>query len=463
MAVVSVPVGLAAVLWAIIGATALATPSPSLSPADGAAIVAAVRSAASEGLVSSDVTLDANGLSSADPSARAAADAALSRAAVGLAAAQHGVLQQPRTIDRAFALRMPYDAVADFNAARRADRIQSWLQGLERRDSQYVALVRARRKYADILGAGGWRRLADAGPLSLGARGAAVAALRERLGAEGYDASLAAEPDVFDQPLTDALAAFQAAHELPPNGALDGATRAELNVSATDRLATIDANLERERWLPNPLPAVRIEVDIATAMAKVLPAGRDPVEMRVIVGDARHHTPLLASAIRSIVFNPPWIVPADITSAELLPLERRSPGYLARGGFHWVGGRLVQRPGPKAALGALKFEIESPFDVYLHDTPARNLFARNDRRLSHGCVRLERPRELATLLLADQGWRDGDVDAAIARRRTERLALRTPMPVFLVYRTVEIDSKGGVLFHRDVYGWDALLISHLRR
>jgi murein L,D-transpeptidase YcbB/YkuD len=183
--------------------------------------------------------------------------------------------------------------------------------------------------------------------------------------------------------------------------------------------------------------------------------------MRAVVGDPKHHTPSLASEVVSIVFNPPWVVPSSIAAKELFPKEARNHGYFARNGFRVVGGQLVQHPGPKAALGYLKFEIPTPFDVYLHDTPSRSLFKNDARWLSHGCVRLEDPRGLATVLLTPQGWSRDDVDTTIANRATKRFPLDVHMPVFIVYRTAAADAAGAVTFRPDVYGWDAQLADAL--
>ncbi|HTX50327.1 MAG TPA: L,D-transpeptidase family protein, partial [Caulobacteraceae bacterium] len=165
-------------------------------------------------------------------------------------------------------------------------------------------------------------------------------------------------------------------------------------------------------------------------------------------------TPTFASKVVAIEFNPPWIVPANIAARELYPKARRSPGYFARNDYYVSKGQLIQRAGPKSALGYLKFVIPDRFDVYLHDTPARTLFARDKRWLSHGCVRLEDPRDLAAALLAPQGGDRASVDADIATGVTHSTPLEVQMPVFVVYRTVVAGPEGRVLFRPDVYGWD---------
>jgi murein L,D-transpeptidase YcbB/YkuD len=314
-------------------------------------------------------------------------------------------------------------------------------------------LAAAHGRYAQIVAAGGWPRL-DPAAASTAGEGAAAKTLQDRLAVEGYLAGAAAAAS--DRELAAALAAFQRAHGLAPDGVLGRESLAALNVPARERLAQIDANLERWRWLPHALPTDRLEVDVGAAQATLYRQGRVALEMRGIVGDPRHWTPLFVSRIEAIIVNPPWRVPTSIAAREILPRVRRDPGYLARNGFVITSRRLVQRPGPKNSLGVLKFDLTSPFGVYLHDTPSKSLFARADRALSHGCMRLEKPRELALLLLDDERGAGG-LDAAIASGRTRRIALRRPTPLYVMYWTATANPSGVVAFRRDAYGWDAAL------
>jgi murein L,D-transpeptidase YcbB/YkuD len=161
------------------------------------------------------------------------------------------------------------------------------------------------------------------------------------------------------------------------------------------------------------------------------------------------------------VFNPPWNVPNSIAQAEILPKAAKDRGYLARNDFTYVDGHLQQRAGPKSALGLLKFDLNSPFGVYLHDTPSKSAFARRVRALSHGCVRLEKPRDLAKLLLGEQGWSPDRVEAAIASGKTQTVALQTTTPLYVLYWTTPVGKSGRVRFRSDVYGWDRKLAGAL--
>jgi murein L,D-transpeptidase YcbB/YkuD len=180
--------------------------------------------------------------------------------------------------------------------------------------------------------------------------------------------------------------------------------------------------------------------------------------MRAIVGDRGHKSPMFISRLESVVFNPPWNVPPSIAAKELLPKERAHPGYLARNDFIFVvGGALRQLPGPRNSLGQLKFDFPSPFGVYLHDTPARAIFAQAERWRSHGCIRLEKPRELAAAVLGPQGWTADRIDTSIAAGDTSRVGLSAPVPLYVLYWTVVIAPDGAPEFRRDTYGWDAEL------
>jgi len=455
-------------------------PSPQPSPltaADRVAITVALSTASSQGLP--DVAV---------PPADAP-DQALADAAIAFAIAENGLIANPAALDRNFALKPADDAAKQFGAARDGGRVAAWIAGVPRADPAYLALVKARDGYAAILKAGGWRPIPDGKSPKLGASDPRVPLLRDRLVAEGFlsaspaptpllapllraaqDANgppVAAPPPepapetLFDASLAAALASFQDHHGLKADGVLTAATVAALNVPAEARLAAIDANLERARWLPSQMPANRIEVDLGAPDATLFEAGAPVLAMRAIVGRPDRKTPTFVSKVTAVKFNPPWIVPADIAAREILPKARRSPGYLARNDYYLSGGQVIQRPGPKAALGYVKFEMPDPFGVYLHDTPSRTLFAHDKRWLSHGCMRLEKPRELAAAVLAAQGWDRAAVDAAIATAATNSVPVKHQVPVYVIYRTVIAEQDGHLAFRADVYGWDAKVAAAL--
>jgi murein L,D-transpeptidase YcbB/YkuD len=293
-----------------------------------------------------------------------------------------------------------------------------------------------------------------------GSRAPGAADLRQRLAREGYRVGQSTDPGVFDDQLAAAVRMFQMRHGLDADGVVGPGTAQELNVTAEQRLLQIDANLERWRWMPD-LPADRLEVDIAAATATLYVAGLPTLGVRTIVGDPKHRTPMFISILDAIVINPPWNVPSSIASKELFPREAAQPGYLARNDFLRVDGRLQQQPGPHNALGRLKFDLKSPFGVYLHDTPGRAAFGRAERHLSHGCVRVEHPQDLALALLSPGDWTPTRIASAIDSGETSRVAIPRPTPLLVAYWTARVDDDGALQFRRDIYGWDAKLMSAL--
>lgn len=373
-----------------------------------------------------------------------------------------GLIRQPTRLNPLWSLAPPArDPAAEWTAARARGTGTAWIAGLSPEDARYHRLVAARQAYAARVEAGGWPRLAAEAVLRAGDVDPGVEALRARLAAEGFEAPPTATPALFDVGLEAVVRRFQTLRGLEADGVVGPATFAALNVGAEARLAQIDANLERWRWLPRPLPATRVEADVGAARAALFIDDVQVLDMRIIVGAPATKTPMFASRIETVVFNPPWNVPASIAHGELLPRAARDPGYLARNNFTYQDGRLQQRPGPGNALGQLKFDMDSPFGVYLHDTPGRAAFERSSRTLSHGCMRLEKPRDLATLLLARQGWSRESLEEVIAQGQTRRVDLAAPVPVFVVYRTALADEAGLQLLP-DPYGWDAQLTAALQ-
>jgi murein L,D-transpeptidase YcbB/YkuD len=384
--------------------------------------------------------------------------AAIEDAIVAYAVAQRGGRIDPVATDADWALKPePFDAEAEFAKALDADGLAAWLAALPPDHSRYGALVEARRRYARLAAAGGWNARPPPLGLKRGLAGAGVISLRARLGAEGYGAVPANSPTVFDAGLDQALRLYELRHDLKQDGVITAPVLAALATPPQALLSIIDANLERWRWTPRDLPDERIEVNIAAARLTLYQGVTPVMEMRAVVGDPAHRTTIFASQATGVVVNPPWNVPTDIAAKELFPREAREPGYLARNDYEVVNGMIRQKAGPLSALGYVKIELDDPYEIYLHDTPERTLFARADRALSHGCVRLEHPVELAAALLAPQGRTVEDLRALIEAKATRHIALKTHVPTYLFYWTAEANDDGTVTFHPDRYGWDAKL------
>lgn len=232
--------------------------------------------------------------------------------------------------------------------------------------------------------------------------------------------------------------------------------------AATSLLRRIEVNLERQRWLPRPLPADRAWVNVADQRLVLYRADQPVFTTRVVVGEAfeRSQSPEFRTQIEASILNPPWVIPRDIVSAEILPKLDRDPDYLTRNNMVLRdNGEIEQAPGPEAGLGLIMFDMPNRFDVYLHDTPNRGLFGRDNRRISHGCIRVQNPVEFAALLMERPAEA---IQEVIALGATTRQALPTPVPIFVTYQTAFADAEGGLQFRPDFYGRDADLWQRLR-
>jgi murein L,D-transpeptidase YcbB/YkuD len=249
-----------------------------------------------------------------------------------------------------------------------------------------------------------------------------------------------------------AAAAATSGTSEPAAKGMPGRARTADRGAAAAKLRQIIVNLERQRWLPRNIPADRVWVNAASAHLTLFRANVPIFSTRVVVGDTDKQTPELQSMITSLLFNPPWNIPAGIAQKEILPKLSSQPDYLARHRMQMRhGGGIQQLPGPGSALGQLKFEMADRFDVYLHDTPLKNLFSRDNRQQSHGCVRVQNPRELAALL---DGQPVESINKGIAVGSTNRRYLPTPVAVFIVYQTAFSDANGAIEFRPDVYERD---------
>ncbi|HEY1749842.1 MAG TPA: L,D-transpeptidase family protein [Caulobacteraceae bacterium] len=271
---------------------------------------------------------------------------------------------------------------------------------------------------------------------------------------EGWYASLAPQDAEYRALSAAYLAALSqtALASAPANGAPVGSS-----LAPTDQARQLAANLERRRWLSRSPPAHRIDVNTAGAFLGYLRPGQAALSLRTVVGRDDNPTPSLEAAFHQLVANPPWRVPADIAEKEILP---KGDAYMAGEDMHMEDGRVVQAPGPKSALGLVKFDVEDPYDIYLHDTPAKALFAQDNRHRSHGCVRVEDAVALARKIAAETGKAQA-FDQALASQATGEVELGQSIPVRLLYHTAYLDQSGKVLLARDVYGTDDQLAAAL--
>ncbi len=388
---------------------------------------------------------------------------ALVRAALDHAHAVHVGRLDAGDFQRSWGIKpQPYDALPAFADAVRRDRIAAWFASLPPPYAGYDALAAGLARYRGIAAAGGWQRLAAGPELKFGASGPAVAALRRRLAVE--DPQVPAAGDRFDAPLVEAVRRAQRRYGLNPAGLVGAQTVAALNVPVDARIRQITANMERWRWLPAKLERRRVQVNIAAAVLTVFDGDAPVMSMKAVTGRPANETPMLVSSIHSVVLNPPWNVPSSIANGELWPKERANPGYLKRNGFRVIdtgdGGKRLQQSSEQSALGRFKFDFANDFAVYLHDTPAQSGFSRYDRLASHGCVRLEKPAELAKLLMkTTPEWTPEAIDATVAAGKTVRAKMADPVAVYLLYWTAFAGANGQVGFRDDPYRWDETLAS----
>jgi len=302
------------------------------------------------------------------------------------------------------------------------------------------------------------------------------------------EAATDAPPETLTPALSAGLSRFQARHRLPADGRLGRRTAEALNVPLAHRVRQIELSLERWRWLPDEFPEPPIVVNIPEYRLLAFADGggklTEALAMDVIVGrdDERRRTPLMARRIGQVVFAPFWEVPRQLAEEELLPRIESQPGFAERNGFFVEGAagarpadaeglhlvrqgtaRLRQSPGPLNALGRVKFPLDAG-DVFLHDTPARKLFARQVRALSHGCVRLADPAALAAHLLRDQPeWTRERIEEAMAAEQPTYVPLENGPPVYAMYATASAGPDGQPRFAEDVYGLDRTLAAALER
>ena len=383
---------------------------------------------------------------------------ALVSAALDHARAVHAGRLAEEDFQEDWALRPEYfDPRPGFAKAVRENRIGQWFASLPPPWAGYDGLKSGLQRYRAIVANGGWGSVPAGPDLTVGSSGARVAALRKRLAVE--DTKVTPTGENFDAALKDAVVRAQRRYGLNPSGLVSTQTLAALNVSPQDRVRQIMANMERWRWMPHELPANRIQVNIAAAVVTVFEGDKPVMSMRGVTGKPGDETPMLSSTIHSIVLNPPWNVPAGIAREELFP---KGAAYLKANDFRIIGEgpnrRLQQIAGPKAALGRFKFDFDNPFAVYLHDTPAKAGFNRFDRLASHGCIRLEKPHELANYLLRTSSeWNDAKVQETLDSGKTVRAQLTTPAEVYLLYWTAFASANGDVNFRADPYNWDTKL------
>jgi murein L,D-transpeptidase YcbB/YkuD len=344
-------------------------------------------------------------------------------------------------------------------------RVYEALEDLKPKYPFYARLKQALADYRRIEEAGGWPAVPAGPTLKPGMTDARVPVLRRRLAVTG-DLPATAAGDAgssYDATLEAAVKSFQERHGLTPDGAIGRTTIDALSMPVAQRIAQIRATLERCRWVMHDLPERLVMVNVAGFTVYFARDHRIVWQSPVVVGATYTKTPIFRADMKYIVVNPTWTVPPGMMRNEIGPAMRRDPGYLARKGFRMVNGQVVQPAGPKNALGRIKLMFPNTHSVYLHDTPAKSAFKATSRTFSHGCVRVEKPFELAALALDDPAWTTEALLAAAATGKTRTIVLKQPIPVLILYWTAAVGEDGRVTFLPDVYGRDPAVVAALGR
>lgn len=366
-----------------------------------------------------------------------------------------------------------------------AGQLVSSLQNLAPDHPDYHQLRNLLQRYRRIDRAGGLTTVASGETLKPGMRSGRIAALRRRLKQSGdlSAAERATGPELFDDALESAVKRYQTRHGLEPDGVVGPATLGSLAIPAAQRVRAIEINMERWRWLPQNLGDHFITVNIAGFEMKLVDKGKVRMSMPVVVGKPYHATPVFTELMTYLVFSPYWNIPTGIASRVIVPNIRRNPEYLEQESIKVFRGweqpareldpasidwsqveagrspyRFRQEPGPNNALGGVKFMFPNKYQVYMHDTPARELFEHTSRDFSNGCIRLKEPLRLAEYLLREHdGWDAQRITAAAQRGQEQTVRLTRAWPVHVLYWTVWVGADGEVNFRPDVYGRDAEL------
>ncbi len=412
------------------------------------------------------------------------AEVALSKTFLRLAAdLQSGMLDKSRVLPANKRDTIEQDRRAHLEGLTKADPV-AYLRGLAPQTTEYARLMRQKARLEHLIAQGGWGPVVQAQSLKPGDTGASVLALRNRLIVMGYlERSASAS---YDARLKDAVTRFQDTHGLETDGVAGAVTMAEINKGPEARLKSVLVALERERWFNRDRGERHILVNITDFSSRIIKNDAQIFETRSIVGRALadRQTPEFSDVMNHMVINPTWHVPRSIVAREYLPRMQRNRNAASYLRLYDSRGREVSRssidfsrytartfpysvkqpPSPRNSLGLVKFMFPNQYNIYLHDTPQKNLFATDVPAHSSGCVRLADPFEFAYTLLAEQADDpQGLFHGILNTGRETRLDLEHPIPIHLIYRTAFVTASGEAHYRRDVYGRDAAIWNALER
>ena len=367
-----------------------------------------------------------------------------------------------------------------------SEQVAAILKELRPQHSKYEQLRKGLVRYRAIARSGGWHGVADGSPLKEGMKENRVLQLRRRLEASGYLAGGKAQtPLLYNREVAEGVKRFQESCGMKPDGVAGASTLKMLNIPVERRIEQIRINLERYRWFLGDLEPTYVMVNIASFTLHYVENNSFKWGTRVIVGKPARETPIFKADMQYIVFNPQWVIPPTILGKDALPAIRKNRSYLASkklsvidhnghvvdpGSVNWsqysaanFPYRLQQSSGDHGALGRIKFMLPNPHVVYLHDTPTKDLFEKNSRTFSSGCIRVEHPLELAELVLQDSvKWNGKRIRETIDRGKTSTVQLPKRLPVFILYMTT-LAKGDNLIFLEDVYNRDESVLKALNK
>jgi murein L,D-transpeptidase YcbB/YkuD len=376
------------------------------------------------------------------------------------------------------------DSILKMSASIDNAQVTNLIAGFRPQTDFYRDLKRALANYRKIQAEGGWPQVVTGETLKPGMVTPRVRTIGQRLYVSG-DMLTSIKSDLYDDEVKAGVMRFQQRHGLEVNGLVDKVTLETMNIPIEARIDQLRVNLDRARWVLHDLPQDFVVVDIAGFNVRYIRSGQEVWKTRAIVGKTYRKTPVFRSHIRYIIFNPTWTVPPTILRKDILPKIKQDSEYLQKKNMLVLNqqGKQIdpvtidwsqypgksfpylirQQPGPKNALGRVKFMFPNKHIVYLHDTPSKSGFKRAERALSSGCIRIQNPLHFAELLLADKpGWSRAKVNAVVKSREPTHVNLARPLTVMLLYWTAEVDSENRVIFKQDIYDRDSAVLAGLK-
>ncbi len=404
----------------------------------------------------------------------------------------------------------------------KTDQVQETLEGLLPKYPMYAMLRISLKEYREIAAKGGWQPVAYGNKFKKGARGQRVLALSKRLKVTGELDSSIPGSEVFDDSLDQAVRKYQQRNGLYVDGVVGISTIEALNVPVEERISQIELTMERWRLLPQYLGNRYILVNIANYHLYGIENNNDTINMRIVVGKPQWNTPMFSEEMTHLIINPYWNIPPSIFKDDIAPKIMEDSEYMSKQNMDAMGlkapekivveeaevvevvenveatevtdgdntgetelseveiqnkkaqeeyiskvlsgkYRLRQNPGPGNPLGRIKFLFPNKHSVYLHDTPNRGFFKKAQRNFSHGCIRVEKPLELAEFVLSSNpSWTQNTIQSSINKMKTKTVHLDESITVYILYFTTWVDNEGTVNFHKDIYGLDKTLYNALR-